>query len=116
MTTVAPPPLSQAAVTKRTELSDLPEDLLEDIFLRLLPEMVGCIRSWCDWYQIHASFVCKSWHRIISDESSFCRRYFARHQEAIVAQRPSDAQPKVLGFKTRKIMVNTFCPREEPEL
>jgi hypothetical protein len=63
-----------------TELSDLSEDLLKEIFLRLSPEEEEGPES---WRHIRASLVCRSWRRIISDEPGFLGRYFVRHRETI---------------------------------
>lgn len=92
---VAPPPpprLSQAAEGgSKTELSDLTEDLLEEIFLRLSPE-----ERRKSWHHIRASFVCRSWRRIISgDDSYFFPRYFARHRDAIFAQQDAQREAKL---------------------
>ena len=57
-------------------LSDLTDDLIVEILLRLSPENRG-------WWCKRASLVCKSWHRILSDPS-FRRRYVDLHWEEIL--------------------------------
>jgi hypothetical protein len=71
----APPSSSNNNVTA---LSDLTDDLLEHILLRLsLEEELQCYRR--------AFLVCKSWHRVLSDPG-FRRRYAGRHREEIRRQ------------------------------
>lgn len=57
-----------------TAMSDLTDDILEEILLRLSPEERGLHKR--------AALVCSSWHRIISG-SGFRRRYSALHRETI---------------------------------
>lgn len=54
-----------------TALSDLTDDLIEEILLRLSPEEQGC--------RERVSLVCKSWHRIVYDPG-YRRCYFDLHR------------------------------------
>jgi len=87
-------------------LSDLTDDLIMEILLRLSPENRG---RWCK----RASLVCKSWHRILSDPG-FRGLYVNLHREEILRQQ-RHAREEVERRRLR-ILTQRHLSREEVEL
>ncbi|KAF8713948.1 hypothetical protein HU200_027932 [Digitaria exilis] len=66
-----------------TALSDLTEDLITEILLRITPEKLD------NEHHKHVAGVCRSWRRILSD-AGFRRRYVDLHRAAITARREAE--------------------------